>query len=141
MIDRFELIRVRKELRYTQLMLAEILGISKQYLSQMENGRKPLNNNAINFIEGLRDAKSGYDTLHQPKKAKKVDKQPLKTNKLQTRFSVKMKVAQLSDTPERKVAWERWWFKRKHPKCVACSRECKQSVHVGLYCPQFEEAT
>ena len=138
-MNRFELIRVRKELGYNQMLLAEILGVSKQYLSMMENGRKPLNEKALLLIHDINNRKGGYLTIGGRENGKKVDKQPLKTKKIRGRFSVKTKVAQLYDIPQRRSAWERWWFKKKHPMCKECSRECKQSAFVGLYCPQFTE--
>uniref|UniRef100_A0A6M3LNR4 Putative DNA binding, helix-turn-helix domain containing protein n=1 Tax=viral metagenome TaxID=1070528 RepID=A0A6M3LNR4_9ZZZZ len=137
--ERFELKRVRKELGYSQFLLAEILGVSRQYLSMMEKGRKPLNEKALMLIRDINERKSGYLPLGNPKYAKKVDKQPLKTMKLRSRFSVKMKVSDFSGIPKRTSDWERWWFREKHPRCVACLNDCKQSGYVVLTCPQFKE--
>ena len=135
--ERFELKRVRKELGYSQALLAEMLGISKQYLSLMENGRKPLNDKALMLVRDIKDRKRGYTPTHPPENGKKVDNEPLKTKEKRARFSVKMKVRDFSDVPKRTSSWERWWSKEKHPRCVACSNECKQSGCVVLTCPQF----
>ena len=106
--ERFELIRARKELGYSQFLLAEILGISKQYLSMMENGRKPLNEKALLLMRDINERKGGYLALGKKKNGEKVDIEQLKTNKIQTRFSVKTKVADISNIPRCNSAWE-WW--------------------------------
>lgn len=132
---RFELKRIRKEMGYNQLLMAEILGVSVPFLSMMENGRKPLNQNALRLIDEAKDRKCGYTPTHKPKNAEKVNKEPLKTNKLRPRFSVKIKV---SDIPAKGRDWVKWWFSNKHPRCEACASACKQSVYVGLWCPQYK---
>ena len=47
---------------------------------------------------------------------------------------------QLSDSGTiTQKAWKNYWWKSRHPMCLECIKECKQSSRVDLYCPQYEE--
>ena len=37
------------------------------------------------------------------------------------------------------VVWKKWYFKFIHPMCQKCSKKCKQSSRVGVFCNKFEE--
>ncbi len=63
----------------------------------------------------------------------------LKENKCQEMWIYDAPV-QLSDSGTiTQKAWKDYWWKSRHPLCLECIRDCKQSSRVNLYCPQYEE--
>ena len=144
--DGIELRNARIKKRWSQMMLAEELGISRQYVTKMENGRKPLNDKALAFIEEIVSSCDPCLGIGDENSAKKGAKTGLKTNNLQEQDCPEIvqfeEVTDFSDfDDEEEISrWEKWWFKEKHLLCQRCTKACKQSVYVKiLQCPQFEE--
>ncbi len=139
--DGFALLRARKELRYTQEMMAEIMGCSRQYLSQMEKCRKPLNQKALMMLDEVAAQKPRYTPTRKPESAKKVAIKVQKTNELPDENCTKLvqfrKSATFPEWVTNGRSWERWWWTDKHPLCAGCARGCKQSVFIRIICPQY----
>ena len=142
MNDRFDLIRYRKNLGYNQVLLAALLGVSQQNISQMESGGKPLSTKALQFIRQANHGFPNGKVAIPPKNAKKVVEKSLKTRELQ--------VGKLPDLTDMRLVtekeamsdyhlWKKWWWQIKHPLCLRCVNECRQSSQVGIICcPQFK---
>ena len=135
----------RKKAGCKQVLLAAILGVSQQYLSQMERGLKPLNKKALVYILSQKEAKT-LPTLHTPQNGtKQVVKKSLKTKRL--RSKKRPTIVQLSKSTdfsgfdsekELKKAMEKWWWTELSADCRNCKRSCKQSWQVEIaHCPQM----
>ena len=134
----------RKKAGCKQVLLAAILGVSQQYLSQMERGLKPLNKKALDYILSQKEAKT-LPTLHTPQNGtKQVVKKSLKTKRL--RSKKRPTIVQLSKSTDfdgldseselRKVV-EKWLWQDINADCRKCGRSCKQSWQVEIVsCPQ-----
>jgi len=110
----------RKSKGWSRADLAIHLVVSRQFVEQMEAGKRPLTDRAVGLIcnKSIQSSAPAQFACQIGVDSKQVA--GLKNG--------------ISD-----IEWERWWFKKKHPMCKECSRECKQSAFVGLYCPQFTE--
>lgn len=125
MINCSELTRARKQHGYNQTVLGHFLGVSQPFVSDMESGRKPLIQKAVDFINGENIAATPARTMDNAKNSKKVIFSEQKTNKIRSK---KMPVFGSPGLSE-----------KKHPLCLRCTRSCKQFGWVKIYCcPQFE---
>ncbi len=141
--DGMELRNARIKRRWSQLMLADELDISRPYITRMENGLKPLNQRALEFIKSIGARHDLYLGIGSEKTVKKDTKTVLKINKLTSPGCPKTvqldEVSDFSDI-ESINGWEKWWWKTHHALCVKCSSECKQSNRVEIIaCSQFGE--
>ena len=132
-IDGAELKRVRENKGWSQRFLAAVLEISQAYINKMENGSKPLNIRAIQFLERENNVKTNTYLRTPKKQVKKGVKKALKLKPLRNHkrpdFVQNGKVSDFSD----------FWWKKKHPLCKKCKKSCKQSIRVMIIsCPQFE---
>lgn len=139
--DGAELLRIRKSLKINQVNLSQILGISQQYLSLMENGHKPLNQKALGFIRENEIVQKPPNTLPPAKMDTSGCKEALTINKLSeancTKNGQPEELADFDDFSTNK-GWETWLWKTKHPLCLKCQKECKQSDKVKIIiCPQY----
>jgi len=139
MEERFELLRVRKMLGWSQEITAAYLGVSKPYLSRMENGAKPLNRKALRFISLYEEGKTNPTPRTPPKRAKKDNLKLLKikppAREIQPNFSRFEQVSDLS-----RFEWKKWWWRDFNPLCLKCKRACKQSIQAKvIVCPQYRK--
>ena len=138
-----ELRNARIKKRWSQMMLAEQINVSRPYITRMENGRKPLNKKALDFIASVESQSDPYLGIGQEKTAKKDTKTELIINELQEQMCPKNgqfdEVTDISES-EQKNQWEKWWFEDKNALCDRCQKKCKQSIFVDIIeCPQFKE--
>jgi len=142
-----ELRDIRKQLNFSQQIMALKLGVSQQYLSGLENGRKSIR---ISMIDKIRKV-AGLTTTPIGR-ANNTGELQVVDNKEDDDFSGCIYVADNNgDTAGEKMSrtsypssiktrreWEAWWWRKLHQRCLRCSNPCKQSSRIILvYCPQF----
>lgn len=140
------LLDARLKRRYTQVVLASKLGVAQQYLSLMESGKKPLNKQALLFIDdtlGCNMAEKVATTLPAPPKSdKKVVTKRADLNNLQAKCNARNGGHGLYGANPEKMGsreWERWWWRGTNAVCGRCKETCKQSDKVKVVCcPQFK---
>ena len=142
-LDGAELKNARLKKNWSQRLLAWKLGCDRSYVARMENGRKPLNNKALAFIEDVTAKENPCLGIHNEKSVKKVTNSINRINNLEKENDQKLcnllNSRTLQDTEDAK-AWEQAWFQYTHALCEKCKRACKQSAYVKIIeCPQFEE--
>ncbi|MFC2142059.1 helix-turn-helix domain-containing protein [Acidobacteriota bacterium] len=133
--------QARQLLGWSQIRLAAHLDHHITYISQMENGRKPLSNKALTFIsDSISVFQVGYDKDRRFLD-KKVKSKLLKTNDKKLAQNGNFKGDEdFSETPQEMGSneWEKWFWSDHNPLCMKCKWECKQSDKVDiLSCPQF----
>jgi transcriptional regulator with XRE-family HTH domain len=128
--------RIKKHL--SQKLLAGRLGVSRPYVTKMENGDKPLNIKALEFIREVEAIKNPYPSIGKSKNGKKVTKSLNGINNLQGQNSENAIVSGFEDIHDTK-SFEKWWWDGTNSLCKRCKKSCKQSdKEIVVYCPQFE---
>jgi DNA-binding transcriptional regulator YiaG len=119
-----DLQKARKWAGHSHSELAELFEVSTSLIKHMEKDKKPLSQDAIDFIKVMGFKKT------VPIKIKKREK------------SDRIKIDKKIEAPclkfESDSDWEKWWWEKLNPKCLDCQKDCKQSSNVEIgYCPQF----
>ena len=121
----------------SQLELAVFLGVSKPFVSMMENGRKSFTDKALDYIDevNLREKPTlGMDT---PILEEKVNCNVKKTVVIERgKIDENGGSETFWDFPEFKTnkEFETWWWKEVNDVCNGCEKECKQSNKVRVVC-------
>jgi len=144
MADNFDLINVRKQAKYSQAILASILGVSQSYLAKMESGAKPLNDSALAFIEHRQPTCDAYKRRGNKNSHNQVIENKENNGKRASLQLIENKRVigrrgKSAEIPKKKREWEAWWWRELHSRCLRCTHSCKQSSFISIIaCPQYQ---
>ena len=147
MADNFDLINARKQAKYSQEILASILGVSRSHLANMETGAKPLNDSALAFIERRQTVEGAYGRRANKKRNNQLIENKENSGKIANLQLIenkrvirrREKWGKAMGIPKKKREWEAWWWRELNARCLQCANSCKQSSFVSIIaCPQYQ---